>query len=213
MNPDKMLEKNWMPLSSGFKTLCDNFSYPSFLLGDTYRLTKRACDFTGIFYEGALHSVADKHQDLPIPKLASGGGPSLFTMKLEPGNRYPDNMVHSVLNLVQSLLVYNGKLEIAILSKFRSTVKNLQKAFITYFGEQKNVLIDTVERVQGLTCDVCIFCIPNDLQYMSLEKTFFNVATSRSKYNTVIVCDESMLKNVNMDADVRTYLEKVQKEQ
>lgn len=213
MNPDKMLEKNWMPLSSGFKTLCDNFSYPSFLLGDTYRLTKRACDFTGIFYKGALHSVAEKHQDLPIPRLASGGGPSLVTMKLEPGNRYPENMVHSVLNLVQSLLAYNGKLEIAILSKFRSTVKNLQKAFITYFGEQKNVLIDTVERVQGLTCDVCIFCIPNDLQYMSLEKTFFNVATSRSKYNTVIVCDESMLKNVNMDADVRKYLEYVQKEQ
>ena len=48
---------------------------------------------------------------------------------------------------------------------------------------------------------------------MSLEKTFFNVATNRSKYNTVIVCDESMLKNVNMDADVRTFLEKVQKEQ
>ena len=74
-------------------------------------------------------------------------------------------------------------------------------------------MIDTVERVHGLTCDVCIFCIPNDLQYMSLEKTFFNVATNRSKYNTVIVCDESMLKNVNMDADVRTFLEKVQKEQ
>lgn len=213
MNPDKMLEKNWMHLSSGFKTLCDNFSFPSFLLVDTYRLTKRACNFTGIFYKGALQSVADKHQDLPIPRLASGGGPSLFTMKLEPGNRYPDNMVLSVLNLVQSLLVYNSKLEIAILSKFKSTVKNLQKAFITYFGEKKNVLIDTVERVQGLTCDVCIFCIPNDLQYMSLEKTFFNVATSRSKYNTVIVCDENMLKNVNMDADVRTYLEYLQKEQ
>ena len=212
MNPDKMLEKNWMPLSSGFKTLCENFSYPSFLLGDTYRLTKRACEFTGIFYKGALHSVAEKHQDLPIPILASGGGPSLFTMKLEPGNRYPDNMVNSVLNLAQSLLAYNGKLEIAILSKFRSTVKNIQKAFITHFGEQKNVLIDTVERVQGLTCDVCIFCIPNDLQYMSLEKTFFNVATSRAKYNTVIVCDEAMLKNVNMDTDVRTYLEYVQKE-
>jgi rRNA-processing protein FCF1 len=85
----------------------------------------------------------------------------------------------------------------------------MQRAFITHFGEQKNVLIDTVERVQGLTCDVCIFCIPNDLQYMSLEKTFFNVATSRSVFNTVIICDENLLSTVNMDTEVRSYLERV----
>ena len=85
----------------------------------------------------------------------------------------------------------------------------MQKAFITHFGEQKKVLIDTVERVQGLTCDVCFFCIPNDLQYMSLEKTLFNVATSRSIYNTVIICDNNMLNTVDMDTEVRNYLEQV----
>lgn len=209
MNPDKLLEKNWGPLSSGFKTLCDNFSYPSYLLSDTYRLTKRACTFTGIFYSGALHSIADIHQDIPIDHLSSGGGPSLVTIPLEPGNRSPQNMIEVVLNMVKSLLLYNSKLEIAILSKFKKTVKNMQREFVTYFGEQKNVLIDTVERVQGMTCDVCFFCIPNDLQYMSLEKTLFNVATSRSVYNTVIVCDVNMLDSINMDNDVRKYLEQV----
>ena len=209
MNPDKLLEKNWGPLSSGFKTLCDNFSYPSYLLSDTYRLTKRACAFTGIFYNGTLHSVADIHQDIPIDNLSPGGGPSLVTIPLEPGNRSPQNMIEVVLNMVKSLLSYNSKLEIAILSKFKKTVKNMQREFVTYFGEQKNVLIDTVERVQGLTCDVCFFCIPNVLQYMSLEKTLFNVATSRSVYNTVIVCDVNMLDSVNMDNDVRKYLEQV----
>lgn len=79
-----------------------------------------------------------------------------------------------------------------------------------YTKEQKNVLIDTVERAQGLTCDVCFFCIPNDLQYMSLEKTFFNVATSRSKFNTVIICDENMLSTVNMGVEVRSYLERLE---
>lgn len=111
--------------------------------------------------------------------------------------------------MVKDLLAFNPKLEIAILAKFRATVKNMQRAFITHFGEQKNILIDTVERVQGLTCDVCFFCIPNDLQYMSLEKTFFNVATSRSVFNTVIICDENMMNTVNMDTDVRNYLERV----
>lgn len=209
MNPDKLLEKNWGPLSSGFKTLCENFSYPSYLLSDTYRLTERACAFTGIFYKGALRSVADKHNDLPIANLSSGGGPSLLMLPLEPGNRSPKNMIDTVLSMVKDLLAYNSKLEIAVLAKFKTTVKNMQRAFITHFGEQKNVLIDTVERVQGLTCDVCFFCIPNDLQYMSLEKTFFNVATSRSVFNTVIICDENMLNTVNMDTEVRNYLERV----
>lgn len=209
MNPDKLLEKNWGPLSSGFKTLCENFSYPSFLLSDTYRLTERACAFTGIFYKGALRSVANKHNDLPIANLSPGGGPSLLMLPLEPGNRSPQNMIDTTLSMVKGLLAYNSKLEIAILAKFRATVKNMQRAFITHFGEQKNVLIDTVERVQGLTCDVCFFCIPNDLQYMSLEKTFFNVATSRSVFNTVIICDENMLNTVSMDTEVRNYLERV----
>lgn len=209
MNPDKLLEKNWGPLSSGFKTLCENFSYPSFLLSDTYRLTERACAFTGIFYKGALRSVANKHNDLPVANLSLGGGPSLLMLPLEPGNRSPKNMIDTALTMVKDLLAYNSKLEIAILAKFRATVKNMQRAFITHFGEQKNVLIDTVERVQGLTCDVCFFCIPNDLQYMSLEKTFFNVATSRSVFNTVIICDENMLNTVNMDTEVRNYLERV----
>ncbi|MBR4133981.1 MAG: AAA family ATPase [Bacteroidales bacterium] len=209
MNPDKLLEKNWGPLLSGFKTLCENFSYPSYLLSDTYRLTERACAFTGIFYKGALRSVADMHNDLPVANLSPGGGPSLLLLPLEPGNRSPKNMIDTALSMVKDLLAYNSKLEIAILSKFRATVKNMQRAFITHFGEQKNVLIDTVERVQGLTCDVCFFCIPNDLQYMSLEKTFFNVATSRSIFNTVIICDENLLNTVNMDTEVRNYLERV----
>lgn len=213
MNPDRMRERNWMALSSGFKTLCENFTYPSYLLSDTYRLSKRASDFTGIFYNGALRSVAEKHHDLPIPTLASGGGPSLVMTNLAPGNKSPENMIGFVINLVQTIMEYNSKLEIAILSKFRSTVKNIQRAFITFLGEHNNVLIDTVERVQGLTCDVCIFCIPNYLQYMSLEKTFFNVATSRSKYNTLIICDENILGTVNMDIDVRKYLEHVLDEQ
>lgn len=209
MNPDKLLEKNWGPLSSGFKTLCENFSYPSYLLSDTYRLTERACAFTGIFYNDALRSVAKQNNDLPVANLSPGGGPSLLTLSLEPGNRSPKNMIDTVLSMVKDLLAYNSKLEIAVLAKFRATVKNMQRAFITHFGEQKNVLIDTVERVQGLTCDVCFFCIPNDLQYMSLEKTFFNVATSRSVFNTVIICDENMLNTVNMDTEVRNYLERV----
>ena len=51
-------------------------------------------------------------------------------------------------------------------------------------------------------------CTPHN-PLLSLEKTLFNVATSRSVFNTVIVCDENMLDTVDMDIDVRNYLERV----
>ena len=98
----------------------------------------------------------------------------------------------------------------AVLSKFRASVKSLQKAFVTRFGESDRVIIDTVERVQGLTCQICIYFIPNDLCYMSLERALFNVATSRALFNTVIVCDENMLNTVsNIPSEVRAYLENI----
>lgn len=210
MNIDRLNERQWSPLASGFKTLCEHFSYPSFLLSESYRLTPRACSFTSIFYgEGVLTSIAEKRQGIGIKECPEEGGPYLIKLPLKVGERSPQNMISSVLNIVQRLLETNRKLDIAILSKFRSTVKNIQKEFIQRYGEQKRVLIDTVERVQGLTCDVCVFCIPNDLQFMSLEKTFFNVATSRAKNTTVIICDEKLLTTVNIDRDVRKYIEKL----
>lgn len=211
VNPDRMLEKGWLPLSFGFKTLCENFSYPSFLLSETFRLTERACAFTSIFYNGTLHSVAEKHADIPVENLSAGGGPSLIKLPLPSGNRSPQNLIDFALQLAASILAYNSKLEIAVLSKFRTTVKKLQRAFINQFGDRDNILIDTVERVQGMTCDVCIFCIPNDLQQMSLEKTFFNVATSRSKYNTVIICDEHLIDKTSMDVKVRDFLTRIER--
>lgn len=206
MNSDKIIDKNWLPLSSGFKTLCESFSYPSYLLCETYRLNKRTCEFTGVFYKSALKSISN-NQDLLVPGLPSGGGPVFVPLELELGNRHPNNMIYAVLEIIHMFYSMNDKIQIAILSKFKDTVKHLQKAFITHFGEKNNVIIDTVERVQGLTCDVCIFCIPNDLQYMSVEKTLFNVATSRSRCYTIIIADNSIYNITSIDVLVKQYLE------
>jgi hypothetical protein len=60
MSVDRMIEKDYVPLSNGFNTLCENFTYPSYQLTDTYRLSKRAAHFTSFFYNGNLNSVAEK---------------------------------------------------------------------------------------------------------------------------------------------------------
>lgn len=210
MNTDRIIERNWGPLASGFKTLCESFPLPSFMLNDTYRLTKRACTFTNAFYNGNLTSVSENQKGIPIDNLHPLGGPSLLKMRLSSGDRSPKIMIEQVMSILWQLLKYDKSLEIAVLSKFRTTVKQLQQAFISKFGENNSVLIDTVERVQGLTCDVCIFCIPNDMTHMSLEKTFFNVATSRARYNTIIICDENTLSTPNANDEVKRFLIELQ---
>ena len=95
-----------------------------------------------------------------------------------------------------------------MLSKFRATVRMLQHCFVNQFGEHDNVLIDTVERVQGMTCDVCLYYIPNTMLNMSLEKSLFNVATSRAKQLTLIIADQSIL-STTCDSAVATYLQKI----
>ena len=210
MKMDRMLEKGYIPLSDGFKTLCDNFNYPSYQLNDTYRLTARAASFTSLFYNGSLNSVAEKHVPISLSFLNAEGGPSIIKLSLAAGDQTPSNGIDSVMHVIGEIMKVSNKAEIAVLSKFRSSVMSLQKAFVTHFGESNRVLIDTVERVQGLTCDICIFFIPNDLCYMSLDRALFNVATSRAKMNTIIICDENILNSVsNMSVEVRYFLENI----
>ena len=84
----------------------------------------------------------------------------------------------------------------------------LQNCFIDEMGNKNNVLIDTVERVQGMTCDICLYFIPNTMMGMSLDKSLFNVATSRATQFTIILADKSVI-NANCDNAVRAYLNSV----
>jgi rRNA-processing protein FCF1 len=48
---------------------------------------------------------------------------------------------------------------------------------------------------------------------MSLDRALFNVATSRAKLNTIIICDENILNSVsNMSVEVRSFLESIDRE-
>ena len=67
-------------------------------------------------------------------------------------------------------------------------------------------MIDTVERIQGMTCDYCVYYIPNAMMQMSLDKSLFNVATSRATCSTIIVADVSIHNSI-CDKHVKSYLE------
>lgn len=204
---------DWGAIVKGFNTLCTNFSYPSFMLKETFRLTGRGAACTGIFYNNDLNSVSEVQVvSSTIKCMNKNGGPTFWGMDLEPGNKIPNVAIHSIIDLVVKILAEDPETKVAVLSKFRATVRQLQKQFILQSKKNEipeNLKIETVDRVQGLTVNYCIFFIPNASLKYSLEKELFNVATSRAQYCTVIVADKSLLGK-DMEDVVRKYLLKSQ---
>lgn len=208
-NEDIINGNNWNSIVNGFNTLCNSSDYKSFLLKDTFRLTKRGAECTGVFYDNLLNSVSE-YQTIPvnINWLKSNGGPVMEYLSLPLGEKSPKMAISVILSKVKSILAVSPKASIAVLCKFKDSIRTLQKAFVLDLSVKDlpdNIKIETVDRVQGLTIDYCFFLIPNVSTRYSLQSELFNVATSRARYCTVIVADKLLLKE-NMSEDVRKYL-------
>lgn len=208
-NEDIINGNNWKDIVNGFNTLCNSTDYKSFLLKDTFSLTKRGAECTGVFYDNLLHSVSE-YQTTPtnISWINHQGGPMMEYVALPLGEKAPEVAIHVILSKVKDILATSSKASIAVLCKFKDSIRALQKAFVLGLSVKElpdNIKIETVDRVQGLTIDYCFFLIPNVSTRYSLQSELFNVATSRARYNTIIVADKLLLKE-NMSEDVRKYL-------
>ena len=211
-NEDKINAQGWNPIVKGFDTLCNNIVMPTFMLSDTFRLTKRGANFTGIFYNNELNSVAKIDEvKTSLHELNKQGGPSSLFLELEVGNKKPNNALNAIYDLTERIFTECPDATIAILSKFKETVKELQKTFMTKLQSEEipdNLKIETVDRIQGLTVDYTIFFIPNASVSYSLESELFNVATSRASRCTILVADRMILKSIMSD-EVRRFFLKI----
>lgn len=214
-NEDIINGNNWNDIVNGFNTLCNSTDYKSFLLKDTFRLTKRGAECTGVFYDNLLHSVSE-YQVIPtnLSWTNKDGGPVMQYISLPLGEKAPEIAISLILSKVKILLDISPKANIAVLCKFKDSIRALQKAFVLGLSIKElpdNIKIETVDRVQGLTIDYCFFLIPNVSTRYSLQSELFNVATSRARYCTIIVADKLLLKE-NMSENVRKYLLKASDE-
>lgn len=214
-NEDIINGNNWNDIVNGFNTLCNSTDYKSFLLKDTFRLTKRGAECTGVFYDNLLHSVSE-YQVIPtnLSWTNKDGGPVMQYISLPLGEKAPEIAISLILSKVKTLLDISPKANIAVLCKFKDSIRALQKAFVLGLSIKElpdNIKIETVDRVQGLTIDYCFFLIPNVSTRYSLQSELFNVATSRARYCTIIVADKLLLKE-NMSENVRKYLLKASDE-
>lgn len=215
-NEDRINDRKWMPIVKGFDTVCNNLRLPGFLLSDTFRLTKRGAECTGIFYDCQLSSTSELATPIEtnVSELHPMGGPVLLSLDLKIGDKKPENAMKAIFDLVERINKEKPKASIAVLSKFKETVKELQKTFVVGLqGEEipDNIKIETVDRIQGLTVDYTVFLIPNASVGYSLENELFNVATSRATHCTIIVADQKVLRNY-MSEEVRKFLLKASEE-
>lgn len=220
LSDDKVNRKNYGALVDGLKALSDNASMPIFQLTETHRLTDRAASYTSLFYKGSLNSRAKKDIRLSFSETSFDirkyfnpqGGPTLIKTDLKVGDFKPKQALKLATELVMHLLSTNEKMHISVLTYFIETTKALQKSIFQTVGYHKNLLIETVSRVQGLTTDITIFVVPNSSYHRSLENRLFNVATSRSKRHTIIIADKNILSRSQVDNEVKQYLQKLDNE-
>lgn len=216
LNSDRIMRRGYNFYIDGIVSINSIGSVPSYRLTNTFRLTPRAAEFTGMFYENTLRSSQNINPNYTYHDFQPGiirllnpqGGPSLVKMKLPLGDKKPTLALALSTLIVSAFLSLKEKLHISVLSSYVETTKALQKAILQTVGSHSNLLIDTVSRIQGLTTDVAIYVIPNTGYSFSLNRRLFNVATSRARRHTIIICDANILsKNKSIaDNDVYQYI-------
>jgi DNA replication ATP-dependent helicase Dna2 len=180
-------------MQESFTYYASTINCPKFRLTTTYRFSENACLQINTFYENSLKSKSDIQKGNEIfsktPSLYNNkGGCSLFY--------YDSTNLRSIYGLllaqINHLLQINPKFEIAILSSTKKGVKLLRDNLLHKFNDkQDQILINTVDSVQGLTIDFCFyFAFSDGSPAFSFKLNRFNVATSRSRYCTLILLDE-----------------------
>ena len=71
------------------------------------------------------------------------------------------------------------------------------------------VLVETIDRIQGLTTDFCIFFIPEESIPFALHVNRFNVATSRARYCTLIIASKEIKHFVNLNSEIENYFNSI----
>ena len=215
LNDDIITYNNYKPIVDGLHLLAENSSSPVYQLTTTRRFSRRSADYTGIFYSGTLVSKTEqKSNDIPSLGniLCQEGGPTLVLTDMPSGTNAPKFATMLAAYIVGCILHDNAKKEIAVLTCMRKTTKAIQKTITQTVGAHKNVLIDTVARVQGLTTDITIFFVPDYSYLRTLEPHLFNVATSRAREHTIIIADKYVLDFPTVDKNVRRYIETLKRE-
>ena len=215
LNGNRITIGGYKHLIEGLKLLADNSTSPIYQLATAYRFGQRAANYTGVFYNDSLVAKeSPKYNDLPsmFKILSKDGGPTLVLTDMPSGDCTPQFAIYIATFIVDNIVKDNKDKEIAVLTCMKKTTRALQMAITQKVRTRKNLLVDTVARVQGLTTDITIFFVPDYSYIRTLEPHLFNVATSRAREHTIIIADKYVLDSTILDIKVRRFLERLKQD-
>ena len=215
LNGNRITIGGYKHLIEGLKLLADNSMSPIYQLATAYRFGQRAANYTGVFYNDSLVAKeSPKYNDLPsmFKILSKDGGPTLVLTDMPSGDCTPQFAIYIAAFIVDNIVKDNQDKEIAVLTCMKKTTRALQMAITQKVRTRKNLLVDTVARVQGLTTDITIFFVQDYSYIRTLEPHLFNVATSRAREHTIIIADKYVLDSTILDTKVRRFLERLKQD-
>ena len=181
----------------------------SYRITTTFRLTERAAELTGIFYNNRFKSV--KQEVLSFDKIKSplfpNEGGVIYHCTEDATNGVYSKTAFDIISFVIDSLQNNYKeRSLAIISPFKDTVKQLQKKFLATTGIN-DFTIETIDRIQGLTVDYAVLYLPARNPGFALDERRFNVATSRSRSTTLILSDMPLQNFHSVTPNIRHFLD------
>ena len=208
---------NFYWMVNGLKALSYNFNNSkNYILTDSYRLTKNAVHSTNTFYNNLLNSKSEAVLPISfrVDSVAhkffnTNGGTSLHKIQMDNGVQPSIECVNLIKELITDLSDIDKNVEIAILAFNRETVRVLQSKILQKFNNNDTVYIETVDRIQGMTVDYCIFVIPQGSIPFSIQQNRFNVATSRARMSTLIIADQQINHFIELDSKMKQYFNRI----
>ena len=182
----------YKPYAEGLATVAVNTNTPSFILTESFRLNVSACEQSNVFYQGRLSSVQQQvYIPLPCTKvfekyITHNGGAVVTTHFDLTDYQQLMNAMHDCLDFVESLVSINKKAKIAVLSPYIKNISKLLELKLARKNIKGNILIETIDRVQGITVDFTVLFFPVTNPLFEFDPTRFNVATSRATHGNLI---------------------------
>ncbi len=193
--------------------------FGSAMLDRSYRMNDGVCRVIGAtFYDGRLHSAESA---APRRMAFAAGGtfdaildPALAVVvaridHLQPGNRSHEE-AELCADLVAETVQRHGTSprEICVIAPFRAQVRLLRTAIERRGIDVGELIVDTVERVQGQEREVVFVSLAcGDPSTLDRRSTFFfspnrlNVALSRARTKAVLVASIGVVRALPMDPD------------
>ena len=179
--------------ANGMMTCVRSLDLPSFRITTSHRLTAKSTSQSKYFYGGNLTSVQQSPTIFNVnpeisPFFPEEGGSIILNTKGSSSANCSRDALDVIRKIVTLFADYYPKRRLAILSPFVLTTQFLQKEFCEE-KQELDLLVDTINRIQGETVDYTIYYIPLRNHNFAFSENLFNVATSRSRSTTLIITD------------------------